>query len=360
MSPSTMIVKKHNWQQMVRAISARWGGVSKGVGIDVGSHMVKTVALQADGNRLSLRDFWTQHVSGKSFESDEASIGLLKALQQKISVPLHAVGISLSGPSVFVKSLNLPVMTEADLQEHLSLELDRYIALEVQDVFWDVYHRKSNHGCQEGQQEHFLVVAKKEYVKRQVDRFHQCGMTVSFVDVDIFALVNMVTHNYGNDGSWLLVHLGPSGILMVGLLEGEPVYIRKGSYMAEWYGDLLDQVLLYQTGMDSGKELGASELLLLEQFYQEICDRIRETLESLSDVSTAAVDGGILLSGGYASVPEMAMKLSSALGMSVNIVNPFQEISVPQAIQEDSAFQRIAPLMGVAVGVALRGAVPHD
>ncbi len=355
-----MIVKKHNWQQMVRAISARWGWVSKGVGIDVGSHMVKAVALQADGNRLSLRDFSTQHVSGKSFESDEASIGLLKVIRQKVSVPLHAVGISLSGPSVFVKSLNLPVMTEADLREHLSLELDRYIALEVEDVFWDVYHRKSIHERHEDQQEHFLVVAKKEYVARQIDRFRQCGMTVSFVDADIFALVNMVTYNYGNDGSWLLVHLGPSGILMVGLLGGEPVYIRKGSYMAEWYGGLLNQVLLYQTGMDSGKELGASELLLLEEFYQEICDRIRETLEALSDVSAAPVEKGILLSGGYAGAPDMAMKLASALEMPVNIVNPFQKISVLQAIQEDSAFQLMVPVLGVAVGVALRGVVLHD
>jgi type IV pilus assembly protein PilM len=234
------------------------------------------------------------------------------------------------------------------------------MAFDAQDVFWDVYLRKPLQEATAEQQEHFLVVAKKGYVERRVEVFHQCGVTVRFVDVDAFALINLVTHNYGSEGSWLLTHIGPSGILMMIILEGEPVFIRKVSYETEWYGDILDQVLMPQPSLESKKELEASETLLLEQFFQEVREHIAETLESFSDISTNVIDGGILLSGGYTGVPEMVSQLANSLGMPVNLVNPFQTITVPQAIQQDHGFQQIAPLMSVAVGVALRGVATDD
>jgi hypothetical protein len=46
--------------------------------------------------------------------------------------------------------------------------------------------------------------------------------------------------------------------------------------------------------------------------------------------------------------------------MPVTLVNPFQAIAVPQAIQQDPHFKQIVPLMSVAVGVGLRGARTHD
>lgn len=251
-------------------------------------------------------------------------------------------------------------MTEEDIRDHLALELDRYIALDTQDVFWDVCQRNSLPDGRKDQQEHFLVVAKKECVERQVEAFSQCGATVRFVDVDAFALINLVVYNYGKEGTWLLAHVGPTGIVMVVIAQGEPAYIRQVAFEAEWYGDLLDQVLLPKISLVSKKELGASEMLLLEQFLQETREQICETWEFFSDHSTIVIDRGILLSGGYAVVPEMAKTLSHSLGMPAHLVEPFQSILVPPAIQQDPIFQQAAPLMSVAVGAALRGALSHD
>ena len=354
------ILRGQRWQRMVRVASGLFGHEPQTIGVDVGSRLMKTVVLQAGRSGLALKEFSIDPIIGTSFQDEQLDCGFVEALQKKMTVPMQTVGIAVSGPSVFVKSLILPVMTEGDLREHLSLELDRYIALDVQDVFWDVYLRKPLQEATAEQQEHFLVVAKKEYVERRVDVFHQCGVTVRFVDVDVFALINLVTHNYGKEESYLLTHIGPSGILMVIILEGEPAYIRKVPYETEWYGDFLDQALLPQPSLESKKEREKSEALLLEQFSQEVREHIAQTLESFSDISTKVLDGGILLSGGYAGVPEMTSHLAKSLGISVNRVNPFRRISVPQAIQQDDEFQQTAALMGVAVGVALRGLVTDD
>jgi Tfp pilus assembly PilM family ATPase len=154
--------------------------------------------------------------------------------------------------------------------------------------------------------------------------------------------------------------MGPTGILMIIIREGEPAYIRKVSFQVEWYGDFFDQVLRPQAALESRKELGASEALLLEQFFQETRNQIVETVESFFDLSGQDLDRGILLSGGYVVAPEMSSTLAASLRMPVTLVDPFQEIAVPEAMQQDPHFQKIAPLLSVAVGVALRGARTHD
>ena len=357
------ILREYNWQQVVHTAKGIFGRVPLATGVDIGSRLMKIAVIQADRNGLSLADFSMQSVVETAFPDEQSYAGLVESIREKIMSPLGTIGTSLSGPSIFVKSMTLPVMTEEDLREHLALELDRYIAFDVQDVFWDVYCRKPFHEATEEQQEHFLVVAKKECVERHVDAFRQYGMTLQFVDVDAFALVNMVTYNYGNEGSWLLAHIGPTGIVMVVIVEGEPACIRKFSYEGEWYGDLLDQVLIPQTSLESResrKKHGASEALLLEQFFQETREQICETLESVSDQSTTVIDRGILLSGGYVVASGMASTLAQSLGMPVNLLDPFQSITVPPGIQQDLAFQQAAPLMSVAVGVALRGTATYD
>ena len=322
--------------------------------------MSKTVVLQEDDNGLSLVDFSMESTRLKTSVDEQVVGEIIESMQAKMKAPLTMIGTALSGPSVFVKSLILPMMSEEDLREHLALELDRYIACDVQDVLWDVCIQHPLIEIPDEQQQCFLVVAKKECVERQIGAFRQCGVTVQFVDVDAFALVNLVTHNYGREGSWLLVHMGPTGIVMVVMTEGHPAYVRKTAYEADWYEDFLDEVLMPTPLLEQNKELGASESLLLEQVVEEIHRQICETLESFSDLSTIGISRGILLSGGYAVAPEITSTLARSLKMPVHVLNPFHAITVSSAIQKDPGFSQTAPLMSVAVGVALRGALSHD
>jgi type IV pilus assembly protein PilM len=347
-------------QRIGRTASSVLGRSPYAVGIDVGSCLLKTVVLQAGKNEVSLKAFSMQATGGTPFQDEASQVYLVESIRENMTIPLQSIGMALSGPSVFVKVLSLPEMTEEDLREHLSLELDRYIALDAQDALWDVYHPKRSHGAASSEQEYFLAVAKKVCVESWITACRQCGVTVRFVDVDAFALINMVTYNYGHKGTWLLAHMGPTGILMIIIREGEPAYIRKVSYQVEWYGDFLDQILLPQPSNEKPKELGASETLLLEQFIKEIRQHIEETLEGFSGSPNDMINNGLLLTGGYAVVPEIVPALTDSLRLPVRLLDPFQSIIVSQAIQESPDFQQNAHLMSVAVGVAVRGALEHD
>ena len=354
------ILSERQWHQMIDFGTGLFAAEPRAIGIDVGTRFVKTVVLKKTRHGLALVEFSIQAVDEQSSQHESSYAEWTKLLEKTLTVPGGIIGSSLSGPSVLIKSLSLPVMTEEEIQEHLDLELDRYIALDIQDVVWDVFSQRAGQGAEDVQQEHVLVVAKKECVAHQVKAFRRYGVNLHFVDIDAFALVNLVTYSYGSEGTWLLANIGPTGIVMVIIADGHPRYIRKVVYEAEWYGDLLDQILLPQHSIGKRKELGASETLLLEQFLKETRRHIDEALEGFSDSETAIIEKGLLLTGGYAVVPEMVSTLADSLRMPVRLLDPFQSIIVSQALQEDPDFQQNAYLMSVAVGVAVRGALGHD
>lgn len=333
-------------------------------GVDVGSRFMKSIMLQEGRSGLTLKGFAIGSIGSRPYHDSQSDLDkgsqIVQILRDQLIPPPHIVGISVLGPQVLLKNLTLPTMSEKDLREHLALELDRYIPLDVQDVVWDVYRHKTPVYLKDGKQEHFLVVAKKDFIEDRIQQFEHQGVKVGFVDVDTFALVNMVAYNYGDEGRWLIVHLGPTGILSVIMEAGEPVHIRQVSYEAEWYGDLLDRVLLAHETSNLENKLGPSEALLLEQFFKETTDQIMETLKDLSDISERAVVQGVLLSGGYSGVEGLTARLAESLKVPVNLINPFKKIAVPPAFHQDFRFQRALPLLGVAVGVALRGRVHHD
>ncbi len=349
----------YRWDKIVRSAKGIFGHVTRATGVDIGTSLMKTAILQKDRNRHSLADFSLQFVCKTNNPVEQSYAGLIESLREKIEIPFGTMGTSLSGASVFVKSMTLPIMLEKDLREHLNLELDRYIACNVEDVYWDVHRPNPCSQVTAKQQEHVLVVAKKECVERRVEAFRQDGMMLRFVDVDAFALVNLVVHNYGCEGAWLLAHIGPSGMVMVGIVEGEPVAIRKIPYDAEWYGEFFESMFIPMTSWElrePRRSLEPSETLLLEKFGQEIHERICEIRESCSDRVPPIMKRRILLSGGYAVAPGLTSIVAKLVGDEVQLLDPFQSITIPLHIQQDVCFQHAAPLMGVAVGMALRGA----
>lgn len=349
------------WKGMASRAGVFWHKSKDATGVDVGSRFMKSVMLQGGSSCPTLEGFVIEAVAKRSFRDSHFELkkdrNIVQVLRDQLTPSPHTVGISVLGPQVWLKILTLPVMTENDLREHLALELDRYIPFDAQDVVWDVYCPKAPIFLKDGNQEIFLVVAKREFVEDRIQQFEDQGIQVRFVDVDTFALANMVAYNYGIEGTWVIVHLGPTGILSVVLEEGNPAHTRQVSYEAEWYGDLLDRVLVGHETSDEGYTSGSSKTLLLQQFFKETTNQVIETLKFFSDTSEKVVMPGILLSGGYSVVEGLSEELADSLQLHVELVDPFKEIVVPPALQQDVRFQKAVPLLGVAVGVALRGVI---
>jgi type IV pilus assembly protein PilM len=352
------------WRGITERLSGYLGKNQNATGVDVGSRLLKAVTLQPGAACPILQGVVIEPLPSRSHLDSQSDLErdrvLVQVLRKQLSPSPYTVGITVPSPHVLLKRLTLPTMSEKDLREHLALELDRYIPLDVQGAVWDVYRHKVSDVLDNGKDQDVLVVAKKEFIAQQMRQFEQQGMSVRFVDVDAFSLVNMVAYNYGHEGMWLIVHLGPTGILSVVMEEGHPIHMHQISYEADWYGELLDGVLSASESSGGGYQFGASEALLLEQFFKETIDQGIESMKYVSEIAGKEVVRGVFLSGGYSVLEGLQARLADSLNVSVTPVNPFKKITVPQDMQQDYRFQKALPLFGIAVGAALRGVLPHD
>lgn len=352
------------WRDIVERVRGFSGKSQNVTGVDVGSRLLKAVTLQPGPTSPILKGFVLESLPFTPNQNSQTDLEddrhLVQFLRTQLSPFPRAVGITVSSPHVLLKKLALPYMSEKDLREHLALELDRYIPLDALGAVWDVYRHKESDALDNEKVQTVLVVAKKEFIEGQMRQFEKQGMHVTFVDVDAFSLVNVVAFNYGHEGTWMIIHLGPTGILSVMMEEGRLVHRHQVSYEVEWYGDFLDGVQTALGSAGDGFKLGASETLLLEQFYNETIKQVAETIKHASGATGPGMVQGVFLSGGYSMLEGLQSRLADSLGLSVTRVNPFKRINVPQEVQQDSRFQKALPIFGVAVGAALRGAIPHD
>ena len=115
-------VKEHRWQQLVRRFKSLRKGVPLAVGVDRGSRWLKIVVLGKKGKKLTVHDASIHSVADGALLDEESSAESVKAIQKKINAHFNRIGTSLSGSEVFVKTISLPVMTEREVRDHLTLE----------------------------------------------------------------------------------------------------------------------------------------------------------------------------------------------------------------------------------------------
>lgn len=157
------------------------------VGLDVGSKFIKALQLTESGGRYRITEFGVAEVSPQVSVPD-----VIMELFSRKSFRTKRVVSSVSGRFVFVRYINMPVMTEEELANAAKYELGKYIPVEVDEVLHDS-QKLEELPPQEGQEAEMrvlLVAAKRTFVDEHVALLEAAGLQPAVVDVDSFALGN--------------------------------------------------------------------------------------------------------------------------------------------------------------------------
>ena len=140
------------------------------IGLDIGSSSVKAVELKPAGKGFRVAAFATEPVPPDSIVDGaiidaSAVTDAVRRLLQSPRFKAKDVVASLSGSSVIVKKISLPVMSEQDLEESIYWEAEQYIPFDIQDVNLDYQILDPGTGADgKGKMEVLLVAAKKEKI----------------------------------------------------------------------------------------------------------------------------------------------------------------------------------------------------
>src|ERR1051326_1032351 len=195
------------------------GGKSRQlVGLDIGSSSIKAVELKSTKGGYELVSFGAETlapdtvVDGAIMDAPQVANAIGKIFDSQ-RIKTKNVATSVSGHSVIVKRVPLPLMTEDELYDRIPSEASQHIPFDIADV---------NLSYQ------LLVAVKKDKILNHTNVLAQAGKTPVVVDIDAFALQNCFEVNYDPDAGQTvaLLNIGAS-VMNINIVRGGiPLFTR--------------------------------------------------------------------------------------------------------------------------------------
>ncbi|MCK5241688.1 type IV pilus assembly protein PilM [bacterium] len=355
------------------------------IGLDIGSHTVKVVQLQKKGERQRLESLASMQIASEIQEEADPALRnemlaeAIKSVLKENKITCKNVVSSIAGDSVIVRYVKLPLMSEEELKNVISLEAEQYIPLAIDQVVLDFFilGEVEEEGIQKI--EVLLVAAKEEIIDMHVQLLRLVGLNPIAIEVDTFALQNSYKLNYGlNEGETIcLINIGAK-LTTINVLEDGVTHLTRDVAVAgnnftreiqrEFDITFADAEALKKT---DGKVLIESEDIMQMSIPKEDDNaaRIGEAITPVLNKLVAEIQRSfdyyessirkksisrIVLSGGSGKLRSLDKYLADKFDMAVEINDPFREIIIPDKEFDHEFIFEQAQKFNIGVGLALR------
>lgn len=337
------------------------------IGLDLGSSYIKTIKLRESKGayELELLDIHSLPpeliVDGSIIDSIRL-VDSIKEMVKKTGIKTKDTVISISGhSSVIIKRISLPEMSEEDLSESIKFEAEQYVPFDIEDVNLDFQILGPKE--EPGQMDVILVAVKKDIINEYISVIREAGLNPIVVDIDAFALENMYGINYEiePEKNVALLNIGASTINMSILKGGISVFTRDSSLGSNLHTEALQRE--FNIPYENAEKLKRGEAVenvspedaatVIESASEEILSEIVRSFDYYRSTTVHEDISEVIFSGGCALLKDFAAMISGRTGIETRVAEPFRNIKIPKRF-DVSYIQEMAPIMAVAVGLALR------
>ena len=343
---------------------------SKGViGLDVGSSAIKLVELKerkaGEFNlvRVGVEPLSPEAIVDGSIMDSSLVVDAIQKLSQETGAKGTNFATSVSGHSVIIKKIQVPAMPAAELEESIHWEAEQYIPFDINDVRLD-YVVLSEGNIGDESMEVLLVAVKRDKVNDYVSVISQSGKTPAIVDLDAFAMQNAYETNYDVDPGKVvaLVNMG-AGVTNINILaHGATVFWRDISFGGNQFTEALqrefnlsfDQAEAVKRGQDVEGCSAAEARTVLDAGSAEMASEIQTTFDFFAATATEDSVDELVVSGGCAQTPNLVSVLQERFDVPTELMNPLKRVSYKESDFDGRWLQSIAPMLTVAVGLAVR------
>jgi len=339
------------------------------VGIDVGSSAVKLVRLrESRGNfhlvNVGIMPLAPETIVDNTIMDSSTIVESIRNLMASMKIKAKRVSTSISGHSVIIRKIMLPIMTDSELEASISWEAEQYIPFDISEVNLD-FHILGPDAKDPSQMNVMLVAAKKDFVDDFVGVFSEAGLEPVVMDIDCFAVENMFDYNYGfvEEEIIALIDLGASAT-SVNVLKGNVSLFTRDIQAG---GNLLGEELQKRLGVGSDEaeraKLGDRELAdvdpesvdeVLRDAIENLVQEVQRSLDFFTATSSEDRVSKVYLTGGVSRSKQVRDALEKRLGLQTETVNPFRNLAMSEKEFDSEYLDAIGPLFSVAVGLAMR------
>ena len=338
------------------------------VGLDIGSSAVKLVELRERKGefhlqRLGIEPLSPEAIVDGSIMDSSLVVDAIHRLNDQTKVKGTSYGTSLSGHSVIIKKIQLPAMAEDELANSIQWEAEQYIPFDINDVRLDYVVLTEGEPGRDNM-EVLLVAVKRDKVNDYVSVISQTGKQPTLVDVDAFAVQNAYEVNYELDPRKVvaLINMG-AGVTNINILaRGTTVFWRDISFGGNQFTEALQREFNLSFPQSEGLKQGesvdryspADARPVLDAVSSEMASEIRKTFDFFSATSSEGPVDELILAGGCALTPNLQQVLRERFQVPTELMNPLRRIQFKEGDFDGQWLQSIAPMMAVAVGLAIR------
>ncbi len=339
------------------------------VGLDIGANSVKLVKLDHTRNGyivsgLGVRELPAEAIVSDEIRDREAVIFNIQSLVEQVDPRIKKVNVSISGHGIISDKFTIDKKTGAEAEQAILFETEQRAPFDIDDVTMDyqVIHTDD----QTNKMDVIMVAARNEFLHDFIGLLEECELQPEVVDTDAFAALNAYLYNYEPDPERLtaVINVGQDVTNICYLMDGHLHSTRDVTAGVREIFNAIQKEFRLNIEL-AGKAVKGE---LAESIDQ---DMLKATIVSAADDLMGGVEQAfayfktqakvgkvdwIALGGGGALVPFLAEFMQSRLATPIEIINPLRNIDYdPEAFQYLQP-EKIAPLLTVPIGLAMRKA----
>ena len=336
------------------------------VGLDIGSHTIKAVELEPNSGKGHRLVNWgisaplaEAIVDGEIMDRQLVTDAVTNLLESR-GIKSRNVVAAVSGRAVIVKKITMNKLSAEDAQQAVYWEAEQHVPYDINDVSLD-FEILGAAPNDPKQMQVLLVAAKKDMVMSFSDLIREAGLQPLIVDVDSFAAQNALAANYDFSATDVVAILNIGAeITNINIMQAGVPYFTKDLQVGgnSFIESAQRKFNLSQSEAAAAVRGESGAGLDVVPVVEQACESLATALERAQAYLRTAGEAGpvtrIMLCGGAAMTPGVPEFLNRRFGVNAEIVNPLSRIAYDPALFAGQDVMKVAPLLTVGIGLALR------
>ncbi len=326
------------------------------VGVDIGTSYIKIAQVTHGEQSHVLDTYGIVNIGGKiGTDNTEASIrdtaALLSNLLEQARVSTKRCVASLPNSSVFTSVIDLPAMTDSELESAMQFEAKKYVPLPFSevDLSWSTISKSEETNTLKV----LLIAVPKQVKETYVKVFQLAGLELEIIEIEALALIRSLIIDAGKNSVIIDIGAKATGLNVIknGLLQ----LTRNMNIGGDTITDRIAQTLNVTSSRAEQfkKDFGVSESEFLPEAIKPVLITIKNEVKQLLSIyeSHNLKMDNIVMVGGGSQLPGIVDALSD-LGLPVTLGDPLKTLAYSKA--GEPLLKRFSLQLPISIGLALR------
>ena len=333
-------------------------------GLDLGSSSIKIAQLRELHGSPSLVTYGDIEVASNLLSSDSEIdqnrvSELIKQLAQDAKVTTKNVVASLSASQSYTAIIRTPKLSHNELAESIKFQADKVIPMAMDQVKldWAVVGEVP----ETDEVDVLLVAAPNNTANKYLNIIQKAGLELLALEINPIAQSRSLIGPADKPKCIIIVDIGSIASDIAILSNTVPQLVRSVAIGSK----ALNRVVSQNLGIDAGqadqfiKKFGMDQTKIEGQVFKTLKPVVDHLVEEINKSITFFQEKNptqrvekIILTGGTTALPGLPLYLANATGLTIEVGNPWQNISYPKELE--SSLAGLSLSYATAIGLAMR------